>query len=600
MVAKLCQSAIEPDSYGTSLTVTGAGGFGKTLLVTALCHHHLIKEQFGDGIVFIELGLQATDPSMKLSQLYHLLTGQYLKQGDINHAELEINQLVCLHCRNLLVVIDDVWHIEDAEPIVKAFSNCKTVLTTRMNDIAQYIPTKQVVSVGPMEQNEAVSLLTQGLIDSSELSQEDISLFTELSQDVHLWPLLLSLVRGHLCHTLKRYHSSHHEAIQIMQSKLTDKGLTAFDKNNIERSRKYAARICLEVTLELLTNSLLCKIKTLILWTGIGASLQTAVLHNLWNVTEQEARDVVDELWSYGLVQFTDIIIPPHNKKQSCVEVHTVISQYIFENMASDEVISLAPRETKGTYKSVGKSLSNLHQRAYGIDTIYLLAPQEYLKYRVSEIENYQLPYYLKLLNMHTIYDPHCVIIKLQAAQQVLQLSPNIKAFLPTTNEQINQLIQDCHVALKSVFTLSRKLNQNIQLYITQRNYQNLIKKIEAYILNYPIGLIAQRAVTILNMTKLYCDGNILDDIVFAHEEFQLLTSSYHYINLVIFPLIKLYLKELEQIRLSFISGVSEIERIEKYYASGKNDEDSKLIINKYFIKVQEIAPNYLSHSFGT
>ena len=37
-----------------------------------------------------------------------------------------------------------------------------------------------------MEQSEAVSLLTCGVIDIGQLSQ-DISLLDELAQDVHLW-----------------------------------------------------------------------------------------------------------------------------------------------------------------------------------------------------------------------------------------------------------------------------------------------------------------------------------------------------------------------------------------------------------------------------
>ena len=51
-------------------------------------------------------------------------------------------------------------------------------------------------------------------------------------------------------------------------------------------------------------------LKTLILWTGIGTSVQTDVLDKLWNVSEYDARDTVDTLWSYGLVCFTQITLP--------------------------------------------------------------------------------------------------------------------------------------------------------------------------------------------------------------------------------------------------------------------------------------------------
>ncbi|XP_065895734.1 uncharacterized protein [Dysidea avara] len=214
MVSKLLQSTVDPNSYGTSLTVTGACGFGKISIVTGLCNHPVIKEHFADGIVFIELGRQATDPSTNLSRLFHLITGDNIKQGDSNHAEQEINQLTSLYCHNLLVIIDDVWHVEDAEPIVKAFSNCIIVLTTRMNDIEQYIPIKQVVSVGPMEISEAISLLTCGVIDSSQLSQEDVSLLDQLAKDVQLWPLLLSLIRGQLFHNVKRYLIKNSQAVK--------------------------------------------------------------------------------------------------------------------------------------------------------------------------------------------------------------------------------------------------------------------------------------------------------------------------------------------------------------------------------------------------
>ena len=341
IVTKLLSDTVDRNRYETTITITGAGGFGKTTTVIALCQHPVVKNYFTDGFLFIELGPQATDPDIKLRGIYNLLTDE---QCDINVVQQKILQLTCDYYHNLLVIIDDVWDAEDAEPLVKAFSNCKTILTTRMNDIEQYIPSKQTVRIGPMTQDEAISLLTSEVIDSSQLSQEDVSLLNEISQDVHLWPLLLSHIRGQLSHNLKQYHLCYRKAIQNVQAKLHHKGLTAFDKNNIEavkKGRKLAVKACIEITLELLTKSLSDKIKTLILHNGFGTSLQTAVLNNLWNISKQEAEETVDALWVYGLVQFTDITIPPNNIKQQCVEVHAVISQYIIECMDSLEVTTV-------------------------------------------------------------------------------------------------------------------------------------------------------------------------------------------------------------------------------------------------------------------
>ena len=70
--------------------------------------------------------------------------------------EQKINQLSNDYYRDL-VIIDDVWYVKDAELLVKAFSNCTIILTTRINDIEQYISSKQSVIVGPMTQDETMS-----------------------------------------------------------------------------------------------------------------------------------------------------------------------------------------------------------------------------------------------------------------------------------------------------------------------------------------------------------------------------------------------------------------------------------------------------------
>ena len=67
------------------------------------------------------------------------------------------------------------------------------------------------------------------------------------------------------------------------------------------------------------------------------------MLNRLWNIPEQEAEEIVDALWAYGLIQFANITISPNHITQHCVEVHTVISQYIIDYMDSNEVSKLSP-----------------------------------------------------------------------------------------------------------------------------------------------------------------------------------------------------------------------------------------------------------------
>ena len=602
IATKLLQATIGPNKYETTLTITGAGGFGKTTTVISLCHYLVVKKHFTDGFVIIELGPQATDPSIKLSQLYHLLTGEYLKHHDIIYAEQEIKQLTSEYYRNLLVIIDDVWHVEDAEPLVKAFSNCTTILTTRMNDIEQYIPSKLSVTIGPMTNNEAISLLTSGVIDSSQLSQEDVSLLDELAQDVHLWPLLLSLIRGQLSHNLKQYHLSYHKAIQNVQAKLHHKGLTAFDKNNIEtinKSRKLAVKACIEMTLELLAKSLSDKIKSLILYTGIGTSLRTAVLNNLWNTSKQEAEDTVDVLWAYGLVRFTDVTISPNNITQHCVEVHAVISQYIIECMDSNEIFVLSPFGGKlNTAESVGWGLSLTFQQSYGVRDSSSLTAMDYLKYKLSEIEN-NLPYFLKLINNRTVIDPHHIIQTLQRINDALMSSSYYSNLLSLKGYEINPLITDCKQLLKDVHKLCRKLNQRGGRNLYERNYDGLIQTVEEFIKNYPLYNVTQNTVTMVKKIIPYCDGKLLHYMMMRCEDLQMMTPGYDLISTLMLPIIKLYIKRHKQITSSLLNGSPDIELTYHYIRSGKYNEEEELMRTNRLIKLQEVAPNFIQQNFS-
>jgi len=596
IIAQLCQATVNQDSNETTLTITGPGGIGKTSIVTALCHHHKIQQQFSDGFLFIELGPQATDPSMKLFQLYHLLKGKYLKTSDINNAGKIIQELIHKYSHNLLVIIDDVWHVEDAEPIVKTFSKCKIVLTTRMNDIEKYIPTKRVVSVGPMEQSEAISLLTFSVIDSGKLPQKDIALLNELAQDIYCWPLLLSLIRGQLFHYIKQQNKSHSEAIKDVKSKLCTEGLTSFDSSNNQKGRNYAAKICIEMTLKSLNKILSNRLKSLILWTGIGTSLQAAVLCYLWNNTEPEANSIVDDLWKYGLIQHTDNRTIPHTSTQHHVQVHPIISQYIMESMDSKEALLLSPFGGLGTANSTLQGLTLQCKLSYGLNTSVLvesLPAKDFLKFRLYYVENLLIPYYLKTINMRAISDPHNIIYNLNAIKQAAISSLAVRMSLPTFGKEVNSIITKCHEALNNAHKLSRTLNQNVQQCLNERDYDKLHHSLKTYLKNYHIAFVAQEAAALVEKVTPRCHGNLLSYIKDMSEPIYMTTINYHHITLSVVPNIEAFTKEIIDIESSLQVGSSETKKLHHTYMSGEHDKHIDEIRTLYYIKVQEVAPNY-------
>ena len=597
IATKLLQATSNHNTCGTTLTITGAGGYGKTTIVTSLCYHPIVKEHFTDGFVFIELGPQATDPNFKLRTLYNLLTN---KHCDHNVAEEKVKELTIAYYRNLLVIIDDVWDTEVAGPFVKAFSNCKTILTTRMNNIEQYIPCNEVITVGQMTKNEALCLLTSEVIDNSTLLQEDAKLLDELAQDVDMWPLLLSLLRGQLSHNLKTSNVSFHKATQNVQAKLRCKGLTAFDKNNlgdVKKVRKLAVKSCIEITLELLQKSVSDRLKSLILWTGIGAPLETAVLGFLWKVSSQEANHTVEVLWMYGLVQFTDITVTPNGNIKHCVEVHSVISKYIIECMDSNEICSFSPQGGKlDVVDSVNKVIILSFQQSCGIHNPLSLTAMDYLKYKLSEIENISLPLLVKGMNSQTVIDPHHVMLGLQCIKDALMNSPDTIKLLSLLGEEIDSLITDSQEIFKDTHKLCRVLNQGAQRNLYERNYGKLIQTVEEFIKNYPLCNVAQKAVSMVKKIMSYCNDELLKYMMERCEYFQMKTYNYHPFSTLLLPYIKLEITFHEKITDLVLNGSSDhkIDELCYYFRNGDYQEEYEPLEANHYIKLQEVAPNYV------
>ena len=311
-------------------------------------------------------------------------------------------------------------------------------------------------------------------------------------------------------------------------------------------------------------------------------------MSNLWNTSKREANDIVDTLWGYGLVQYNEIAIPPKYCKQHFVEVHAVISQYIIESMESKEVNALSPYIQLGTAQSVGTAMVRSFIQSYGVQNPSSLSAVDLLKYRSSVIENMEIPFLLKAINMYTIVDPHCIIQVLQNLQEMLMSSALHS--LSLVCEEIKSLIDDCQSILKSAHKLSRKLNQNVQRCLHENNHEQLIQVVEEYVKSYPICKVALKADAVVQKIIPYCDEESLHYVMKQSEEFQITKPDYHLINTWILPRMKLFIKLHRQISNSILTGTPKIESTCHYIRSGEFNKELKLVNANLLTKLQQIA----------
>ena len=296
----ILNSDITP-TIGTTVTIRGIGGIGKSTIAKALCHHPLIKEYFVTGFLWISLTSSMPNLKTKLSEIYQMLTGK----SAITNATLLISRIKALisspSCK-LLVILDDVWEAKDAMDFIDLFSNCKIVMTTRKMDINVTIHPIKCFDVQPMSIDEAVKLLT---LKIEALHATDVSTIQKLAKDLHCWPLLLNLVHGQLYVHCVEWNEPPQDAILNVHHKLFDHGLTAFDLS--ETSRENAVRASIDASLELLTEDELYTLLFVALSIiGLGTYTFKDVLSAIVDVRSEPFNECTRNLWCHGLIIIHD------------------------------------------------------------------------------------------------------------------------------------------------------------------------------------------------------------------------------------------------------------------------------------------------------
>lgn len=147
----------------TTVAVTaldGMGGIGKTVLATALCRDRMVQRAFPDGIAWVSFGREWNgDFVPKMREIGRAL-GENVEEGWDTQEACQNRYRTILPRKAALVVIDDVWSVEQLRPMLVDSPRSRLLFTTRNAGIAASVGERSF-SAGLLSDSEARQLLAR-------------------------------------------------------------------------------------------------------------------------------------------------------------------------------------------------------------------------------------------------------------------------------------------------------------------------------------------------------------------------------------------------------------------------------------------------------
>jgi len=110
----------------------GMGGIGKTVLAIDLVNDGEVRRAFSDGIFWLTLG-QTIEPLRLQSELARYMAGEPKAYATVNEGRDQLRQL--FYGKSCLLVLDDLWHPQDADPFDVLETRSRLLVTTRDADL---------------------------------------------------------------------------------------------------------------------------------------------------------------------------------------------------------------------------------------------------------------------------------------------------------------------------------------------------------------------------------------------------------------------------------------------------------------------------------
>jgi WD40 repeat protein len=291
------------------LVLHGMGGVGKSVIAAAFCRLARTRRTVPEGICWIEAGPDA-QPVELVRRLARALGAPTSELNDLASARAQLPRL--LAGRRCLVVLDDVWDVAAAKPVLNALApQTRLLLTTRLGDL---FPGKPTLSVRPFDASASLRLL-------SEWSSEPLNKMSHAARSVaeRCGGLPFALA---LCGAMRRDGAV---AWADLLEALAEADL-AYLEHRFPNYEQYADLLsCLEVSVRALDDALAKSFKELVVLAGAAVIPETAIL-TLWTrdgEPERKARKRLGNLAAKALVRLEG---EPSRRR---IVMHSLVGDYL-------------------------------------------------------------------------------------------------------------------------------------------------------------------------------------------------------------------------------------------------------------------------------
>ncbi len=175
--------------------INGLPGVGKTALALTLAHDGVVQKHFADGILWVGLGIKPEIQEL-LGRWGTLLGLSAEEMTGTRHTDEWVRTLRALiGRRRMLLILDDIWNIDDALAFMIGGPNCAYIITTRFPQVGMQIAANQSTVVSELSEEDGVALLTRFV---PTLVEQDAATAQRLVQLVGALPLALVLMGKYL------------------------------------------------------------------------------------------------------------------------------------------------------------------------------------------------------------------------------------------------------------------------------------------------------------------------------------------------------------------------------------------------------------------